>query len=104
MQTAKGPVLIDWDLLSVGPREWDHAPLMTWTSRWGGEPGVSEAFAHGYGLQVDLEIAEAISTLRLVAATLMRLRAARLRPDNGEAQRRLAFWRGEPNAAQWRAV
>ena len=104
LHTAKGPVLIDWDLLSVGPPEWDHAPLMTWTSRWGGESGVYEAFAHGYGLAVDLEIAEAISKLRLVAATLMRLRAARLRPDNGEAQRRLAYWRGEPNAAQWRAV
>ena len=47
LQTDDGPVLIDWDLLCVGPAGWDHAPLMTWTERWGGEPGLYEAFADG---------------------------------------------------------
>ena len=47
IQSADGPVLLDWDLLCRGPAAWDHAPLMTWTERWGGEPGIYEAFADG---------------------------------------------------------
>jgi aminoglycoside phosphotransferase (APT) family kinase protein len=104
MVDAHGPILIDWDLLCVGPRSWDHAPLMSLTRRWGGEPGVYEAFASGYGTTMDDTLAHTICELRLVAATLMRLRAARDRPDNGEAQRRLAYWRNEPDAPMWRAV
>ncbi|MBK5332278.1 MAG: aminoglycoside phosphotransferase family protein, partial [Ilumatobacteraceae bacterium] len=40
IQSADGPVLLDWDLLCRGPAAWDHAPLLTWTERWGGEPGI----------------------------------------------------------------
>ena len=46
----------------------------------------------------------AIAELRLVAATLMRLRAGRHDPAAmPEAQRRLAYWRGDPDAPTWRA-
>ena len=101
---AHGPVLIDWDLLCVGPPEWDHGPLMTWTERWGGEPGIYEAFAAGYGKPIDGGVAEAIAEMRLVAATLMRLRRARLDPQYcEEAKRRLAYWRGDPRPPMWRA-
>jgi Ser/Thr protein kinase RdoA (MazF antagonist) len=105
MQSAKGPVLLDWDLLCWGPPAWDHAPLLTWTQRWGGEQGIYEAFAEGYGCSMrDDSIAEAIAELRLVAATLMRVRAARGdRSAADEAQSRLRYWRGEPDAPQWRA-
>lgn len=100
-----GPILIDWDLLCLGPTSWDHAPLMTWTRRWGGDEGIYESFAAGYGSSLRNDpLAEAIAELRLVAATLMRLRAARIQPDNGEAQRRLAYWRGAPGAPMWQAV
>ena len=40
-----GPVLLDWDLLCLAPAGWDHAPMMTWAQRWGGEPGEYDAFA-----------------------------------------------------------
>ncbi len=77
IQSAQGPVLLDWDLVCRGPAAWDHAPLMTWTERWGGEAGIYEAFAAGYGRSLrDDPVAEAIAELRLVAATLMRVRAA----------------------------
>jgi Phosphotransferase enzyme family len=103
---AGGPMIIDWDLLCRGPRGWDHGPLMTWTERWGGAPGVYEAFADGYGTSLRLDPASvAIAELRLVAATLMRLRAGRL--DAGaaaEAERRLQWWRGDPDAPPWRAA
>jgi Ser/Thr protein kinase RdoA (MazF antagonist) len=101
---ADGPVLIDWDLLCVGPAEWDHAALMTWTERWGGAPGVYEAFAAGYGKAVDPAMAVALAELRLVAATLMRLKRARFDPAHrDEAERRLRYWRGDPDAPTWRA-
>ncbi len=105
IQSAQGPVLLDWDLLCRGPVAWDHAPLMTWTERWGGEAGIYEAFSDGYGRSLrDDGVAEAISELRLVAATLMRLRAARVNPSAAaEAELRLRYWRGDDDAPVWHA-
>jgi len=103
LQTDDGPMVIDWDLLCEGPVAWDHAPLMTWTARWGGEPGIYEAFAEGYGRSLRGDpVAEALAELRLVAASLMRIRAGRvdtLAAD--EAERRLRWWRGDPTAPAW---
>ncbi len=98
-------MLLDWDLLCVAPPAWDHAPLMTWTRRWGGEPGIYEAFAEGAGQSLrDDALAEAIAELRLVAATLMRVRAARSDPCAvDEAELRLRYWRGEADAPTWHA-
>jgi hypothetical protein len=106
IQTEQGPVLLDWDLLCSGPAAWDHAPLMTWTERWGGAPGIYEAFADGYGASMRGDrVAEALAELRLLAATLMRVRAARTDPAAAEeAERRLQYWRGHPDAPTWRAV
>jgi hypothetical protein len=106
LQTEAGPMLIDWDLLCLGPPAWDHAPMMTWTDRWGGEPGVYEALADGYGQSLRGDsVAEAIAELRLVAATLMRVRAGRTDPTAAsEAERRLRYWRGDPNAPPWHAA
>ncbi len=105
IMTSDGPVVIDWDLLCIAPAGWDHAPLMTWTERWGGEPGIYEAFAEGAGgsLRGDAR-AEALAELRLVAATLMRVKAGMSDPAaRPEADRRLAHWRGDLDAPIWRA-
>ncbi len=103
VQTADGPVLLDWDLVCHEPRGWDHAALLTWTERWGGEPGLYERFAEGYGADLRADpFAVAAAELRLVAATLMRVRAGRA--DAGahdEALRRLRWWRGDPDAPIW---
>lgn len=102
--TRSGPVLIDWDLLCIGPREWDHAPLMTWTDRWGGAAGIYEAFAAGYARPIDRAMADALAERRLLAATLMRRRRARLDPvHRPEADRRMQYWRGDPDAPLWTA-
>ncbi len=103
--TAAGAVLLDWDLLCNGPAAWDHAPLMTWTERWGGEPGIYAAFAEGYGRSLrDDPLGEAVAELRLVAATLMRVRAGLTDAAAAtEAQRRLRWWRGDPDAPMWHA-
>jgi aminoglycoside phosphotransferase (APT) family kinase protein len=105
IQTESGPVLLDWDLLCRAPAGWDHAPMMTMAQRWGGLPGEYEAFARGYGRSLREDpFAEAIAELRLVAATLMRVRSGvHEATAAAEAQRRLAFWRGDPEAPMWTA-
>lgn len=105
MMSPDGPVLIDWDLLCLAPRGWDHAPLMTWASRWGGDPGIYRDFAAGYGwTAVGDRHGDAFAELRLVSATLMRWKVALVdQAARPEAERRLAFWRGERNAPMWRA-
>ena len=102
---AHGPVLIDWDLLCIGPPAWDHAMLMTLTERWGGEPGTYDAFAAGYGTSLRGDaVADALAELRLVAATLLRVRAGLTDPAAAaEAEQRLRWWRGDPEAPPWTA-
>jgi aminoglycoside phosphotransferase (APT) family kinase protein len=104
MPTADGPVLLDWDLRCLAPSGWDHAALMTWTERWDGAPGLYEAFAAGYGRSLRGEwMAEAFAEVRLLVATLMRLRAGRTDDAAAhEAQRRLRYWRGDVDAPRWR--
>lgn len=105
MMSHDGPVLIDWDLLCWAPPGWDHGPMMTWWSRWGGSAGAYEDFAAGYGRSmVGDPAANAYAELRLVAATLMRVRAG-MRDSTAmpEAQARLRYWRGDPEAPAWRA-
>ncbi len=106
IMSASGPVLIDWDLLCWAPRAWDHGPMMTWAQRWGGAAGEYEAFADGYGASLRGDpVAESLATLRLVAATLMRVIAGRGgdAAAAAEAECRLRWWRGDPDAPAWRA-
>jgi aminoglycoside phosphotransferase (APT) family kinase protein len=105
IMAERGPVLIDWDLLCSAPAGWDHAPMMTWHTRWGGPASWYSDFATGYGRSmIGDPSAEAFAELRLVAATLMRLKAAmRNEAAMPEAMRRLAYWRGESDAPAWQA-
>ena len=103
LMRVDGPVLIDWDLLCLAPPGWDHGPMLLFADRWGGRPGEYDEFASGYGRSfADDPATIAIAELRLVAATLMRVAAAigdaRARP---EAERRLRYWRGDPDAPAW---
>lgn len=100
-----GPLLLDWDLLCRANPAWDHAALLVQAERWGGDPAMYPRFAEGYGRDFrDDPLAVALGELRNVAATLMRVRAGRADPAAAEeAQRRLRYWRGEPDAPQWRA-
>jgi hypothetical protein len=109
VQTIDGPAMLDWDLLCTGPAAWDHAPLMTWDHRWLGNERIGERvyerFVAGYGESMRADwVGEALAELRLVAATLMRVRAGRHDPEVfAEAQRRLRHWRGDPDAPLWTA-
>ena len=103
LMTTDGPVLLDWDLLCLAPPGWDHGPMLLFADRWGGRPGEYDEFARGYGRSLaDDPTTIALAELRLVAATLMRVVASigdpRARP---EAERRLRYWRGDPDAPSW---
>lgn len=103
--SAAGPLLVDWDLLCRADPVWDHAMLTTYATRWGGDPDVYPAFADGYGRSLaDEPLTIALGELRNVAATLMRVRAARGdRAAANEAERRLRYWRGDRDAPAWHA-
>jgi hypothetical protein len=103
LMSADGPVLLDWDLLCLASPGWDHGPMLRFADRWGGRPGEYDEFARGYGRSLaDDPTTIAVAELRLVAATLMRVAASiddpRARP---EAERRLRYWRGDPDAPPW---
>jgi Ser/Thr protein kinase RdoA (MazF antagonist) len=102
--TPAGAVLLDWDLLCRAPVGWDHAMLLR-LPRWGWPDGWYDEFAAGYGRSLrDDPTALALAELRLVAATLLRVRAGRTDlAARAEATRRLAFWRGDPDAPVWQA-
>lgn len=105
LATREGTALIDWDLLCTAPAGWDHA-MLTRVARWGGDPSWYTAFAAGYGRPLgEDEVTIAIAELRLVAATLMRLRAGAADPAAmPEARLRLHYWRDGPGAPVWNAV
>jgi thiamine kinase-like enzyme len=107
IQGADGPVLLDWDLRCLAPRGWDHGPLLQWserwTDRWGGGPHAYDEFAAGYGASLrDDWMTQALAAMRMVIATLMRVRAGRTDVvAAAEAERRLRYWRGDPDAPRW---
>ncbi|MFM8563316.1 MAG: phosphotransferase family protein [Acidimicrobiia bacterium] len=98
-------LILDWDLLARCDGTWDHAPLMRWSQRWGGREGDYEDFARGYGRDFrDDDVAEGLADLRLVVATVMRVRAAITDPRaRAEAARRVRYWRGS-DESMWSAV
>jgi len=105
-RTTGRPILLDWDLLSVASREWDHAALLTWATRWGGQTSTYSDFAQGYGLDFSTnDLATALAELRLLSATLMRWRAGLYTPSaRVEAENRMKWWRQDPTAPMWQAV
>ncbi len=105
LMSDDGPLLLDWDLLCLAPAGWDHAMLLTLAERWGGDAAVYPSFAAGYGVSLAADpTTRRFAELRNVAATLMRVRAGRSDSTaRHEADRRLMFWRGEPDAPAWRA-
>jgi Ser/Thr protein kinase RdoA (MazF antagonist) len=101
-----GPVILDWDLLCTGPPGWDHAPLLAMVQHWGAPATWYDDFAAGYGADLrDEPVTASLAVLRAVVATLLRVAAEGVERDpDGEAARRLRFWRGDPDAPTWTFV
>lgn len=104
IMSAEGPVLIDWDLLALAPRGWDHGPMIAQTRRWGVPSDTYVAFAAGYGADLREDpFSVAVAELRDVAATVMAVRAAhRERAAVGQARHRMLTWAGQ-HSEPWTA-
>ena len=99
-------VLLDWDLVSLAPTGWDHAPLVGWAPRWGDDHRAYDEFASGYGtdLRDDRDTAS-LARLRLLVATVMRIRAAMIDPGAvPEVRNRLRYWTEGESAPPWNAA
>ncbi len=96
-------VIIDWDTVCVGPREWDHAALLNWSNRWGGESSTYQDFANGYGTDfTSYRPALLQAQVRLLAPTINL--ATRVLKNPGlinELERRMQYWRGITNPPNW---
>lgn len=103
LMSGRGAMLVDWDLLCVADPAWDHGMISVYADRWGGDPAAYARFAVGYGSPpVDPGLTACLGELRNVAATIMRVKAGRM--DDvaaAEAERRLRYWRGDPDAPVW---
>lgn len=79
--------------------------LLTLAERWGGDGAAYDAFTDGYGRSFAADsTALSCADLRNVAATLMRVKAAQTNPAAAEeADRRLRYWRNDPDAPVWQA-
>ncbi|NBU95288.1 MAG: aminoglycoside phosphotransferase family protein [Actinobacteria bacterium] len=101
---SHGPVLIDWDLLAMAPRGWDHGPMLAQTRRWGVPSSVYDQYTRGYGTDLSADrFALAVAELRDVAATVLAVRAAASNPVAViEARHRYLSWIGE-SSGPWTA-
>ncbi len=100
-----GVVLLDWDGIGIGPRAWDHAPLLTWPERWGGGATDYAEFAAGYGQDFSSDpLGRELSRPRRLAPTVNLLvrtqHEPRLLP---EAEARMRYWLGHPDPPAWAA-
>ncbi len=99
-----GPVLIDWDLLSVGSSIWDHIALRAWSKPpWQGSERAYSEFAAGYG-DVEWDVADLDSLVRLrnLAATILKLMATTADGVmTDEAEKRMMYWLSPDTAAPW---
>lgn len=96
-------VIIDWDAVCLGPPAWDHAPLMTWADRWGGDATTYEDFSLGYGRDLrGSPLAKELARLRLLAPTInMIINGATNAACAAEAETRMRYWLGDPAAPAW---
>jgi hypothetical protein len=96
-------VIVDWDMICLGPPAWDHAALITWADRWGGAPQTYPDCARGYGADLrDSPLAMELAALRLLAPTINTIINAASDPRFvAEAKARTRYWLGDSGAPPW---
>jgi Ser/Thr protein kinase RdoA (MazF antagonist) len=98
-------IILDWESICLGPRAWDHAALLTWPDRWGGNPDDYVDFSSGYGADLrQSPLARTLARVRLLAPTINMIINGKSSPIHAaEAQLRMRYWRGDPEAPAWTA-
>jgi len=101
---SDGPVLIDWDLLSVGSSIWDHVPLRARsTPPWQGSEQAYTEFAAGYGdVEWNIDDLDVLVRLRNLAATILKLMTTTTDGVmTNEAERRIKYWLSSEAVVPW---
>jgi hypothetical protein len=98
-----GPVICDFDGVSIGPREWDLAPVAVGALRFDYTAGLHESFVRTYGVDVTawagFPALRALRELQLVTSVLPTLEAnPALRP---QWRVRLDSLRGHDDSVRW---
>jgi Ser/Thr protein kinase RdoA (MazF antagonist) len=105
LATRGGPVLIDFDLLSVGPREWDLIPTAVSSLRFHADRGAGDGFCTGYGFDI---LAWAgwptLQKLRELYMTSWLLSVATTPERQAEVRHRMEYWRAPNDDALWHAI
>jgi len=96
-------LILDWDSICLGPAAWDHAALLTWAERWGGDERDYAAFAAGYGTDLrNSAPAQLLARVRLLAPTInMIAKGGSSARHADEARLRMRYWRGELRPPPW---
>ena len=97
-------VIIDFEHLCRGPREWDLIPAALDPRRFGGSEPAYQEFAAAYGTDVtQWEHFELFSRIRELQTTTWRLRVDMTARVQDESERRMQYWRGVENPPAWHA-
>ena len=101
---ADGPLLFDFDQVARGPREWDLVAEAVAPRRFARNRSFYEGLLSHYGFPVTTwpGFTDAALAHELLL-TLARVRLdAHIHGPQTEAERRMAYWRGDPRPPVWR--
>lgn len=104
LMTPQGPRLLDFDYVCHGPREWDLIPETLGPRRFGRPRENYHRFAEGYGFDVTTWPGFRVTALaRELMITCWRLGVEASSTVRAEGERRLRYWRREPEPPGWRS-
>jgi len=104
VSSDRGLLLLDFDYVCHGPREWDLIPETLGPRRFGRSRQDYQDFADAYGYDVTAWPGYRICALtRELLITCWRLDVEAISPVRAEGERRLRYWRREPTPPGWKA-
>jgi Ser/Thr protein kinase RdoA (MazF antagonist) len=102
VKTDRGLMLLDFDLVCYGPREWDLTPAVLGPRRFNEPKENYWRFAEAYGYDVTKwPYFKLIALARELLTTTWRLQIEAVTSAKDEGQRRLQYWRQEKNPPHW---
>ncbi len=105
LNTSSGPVVIDFDLISFGPREWDLVPTAVSSLRFRADRASVESFGSGYGFDImSWQGWPTLKRLRELYMTSWLVTVAATPERQAEVRHRLEYWREPDEGAVWHAV
>ena len=97
-------MLLDFDFVCSGPREWDLIPQTLGPRRFGRSREQYSSFAEAYGFDVTKWAGFKVAVLaRELLITCWRLEVEAISPVRSEGTLRMHYWRRKPEPPRWRS-